>query len=59
MYKEKVVDFLLERCQLKDRFTEDEVHHVIGMIDVNSVTIHRARSQNGNISRIIDKLIIP
>ena len=47
MYKENVVDFLLDRCKLRGRFTEDEIHHVIGMIDVNSVTIHRGRGQNG------------
>ena len=49
MYQEKVVDFLLDRCQLSDRFTADEIHHLIGMIDVNSVTIHRARGQSGEL----------
>ena len=39
-YKEKVVDFLLIRCGLESRFSEEEVWHVLGALDVNSVRIN-------------------
>ena len=39
-YKEKVVDFIRIKCDLESKFTEDEVVHVLGVLDVNSVRIH-------------------
>ena len=39
-YKEKVVDFIRIKCGLESKFTEDEVFHVLGVLDVNSVRIH-------------------
>ena len=39
-YKEKVVDFIRIKCDLESKFTEDEVFHVLGVLDVNSVRIH-------------------
>jgi len=34
------VDFILESCGLADTFTEDEILHVLGVVDVNSVRLH-------------------
>ena len=39
-YKEKVVDFLRITCGLESRFSEEEIFHVLGSLDVNSVRIH-------------------
>ena len=39
-YKEKVVDFLRITCGLESRFSEEEVWHVLGALDVNSVRIN-------------------
>ena len=40
-------DFLRVRCELAERFTEEEVLHVLGAIDVNSVRIHCQRPNRG------------
>ena len=45
-YKEKVVDFLRITCGLKERFSEEEILHVLGALDVNSVRIHAAADNN-------------
>ena len=39
-YKETVVDFIRINCGLASTFTEEEVFHVLGSLDVNSVRIH-------------------
>ena len=39
-YKEKVVDFIRIKCELESTFTENEIFHVLGALDVNSVRIH-------------------
>ncbi len=38
--RENVCDFLRNRCELANRFSEREVLHVLGALDVNSVRIH-------------------
>lgn len=43
MYKKNVVDYLLKDCGLKGRFSESEVLHVLGALDVNSVKINCQR----------------
>ena len=46
LYKTHVVDFLLRECGLEeDGYNEDEIFHVLGAIDVNSVKINCLRSQ--------------
>lgn len=40
MYKENVVDYLRVKCGLADRFSAQEIFHVLGALDVNSVKIH-------------------
>ena len=40
LYRSNVVDFLRNRCNLGDAFTDDDVFHVLGILDVNSVSIH-------------------
>ena len=45
-YKEKVVDFLRITCGLEQRFSEEEILHVLGALDVNSVRIHAAADNN-------------
>lgn len=40
LYKENVVDFLRERCGLAERFSEEEIFHVLGVLDVNSVRVN-------------------
>ena len=45
-YKEKVVDFLRITCGLEKRFSEEEILHVLGALDVNSVRIHAAADNN-------------
>ena len=47
VYKENVVDFLRDRCNLKDKFTEEEIFHVLGVLDVNSVRVNAASSAAG------------
>ena len=39
MYKENVVDFLREKCKLADRYTEEDIFHILGVLDVNSVKV--------------------
>ena len=46
-YNEKVVDFLRITCGLESRFSEEEINHVLGALDVNSVNIH---SDSNNVS---------
>lgn len=38
-YKEEVVDFLREKCKLKEKYSEDDMFHVLGVLDVNSVKV--------------------
>jgi hypothetical protein len=44
-YKAKVVDFLRITCGLESRFSEEEIFHVLGSLDVNSVRIHAENVQ--------------
>ena len=54
-YKEKVVDFLRITCGLEKRFSEEEILHVLGALDVNSVRIHAAADNNIPVSIYYDK----
>ena len=45
LYKEHVVDFLRKRCGLKHKFSEAEIFHVLGVLDVNSVRINAGQPQ--------------
>ena len=38
-YKENVVDFLREKCSLADKYSREEIFHVLGSLDVNSVKV--------------------
>ena len=53
-YKEKVVDFLRITCGLEKRFSEEEILHVLGALDVNSVRIHAAADNNIPVSIYYD-----
>lgn len=55
MYKEQVVDFLRQKCGLADRFSEKDVFHVLGALDVNSVKIH---CPGGRRNKVINALRI-
>ncbi|XP_039275634.1 SET domain-containing protein SmydA-8-like isoform X4 [Nilaparvata lugens] len=37
--KVNIVDFLLKRCKLEGRFSDDEVHFVCGILEVNSFEV--------------------
>jgi len=39
MYKEFLVDMIRDQCGLGDTFSEEEVEHVSGVIDVNSIRL--------------------
>ncbi len=39
-YKENVVDFLRDKCGLADKYSREEIFHVLGALDVNSIKIH-------------------
>ncbi len=39
-YKENVVDFLRIKCGLKDKYSEEELFHGLGVLDVNGVKIN-------------------
>jgi len=41
LYKRFLVDFIRDSCGLGDTFTQEEVEHVSGMIDVNSIRVDR------------------
>ena len=57
-YKEKVIDFLRITCDLKERFSEEEIFHVLGALDVNSVRIHADSSVPVNALCFYDNYII-
>ena len=40
VYNENVVSFLLNECELKGKFTDEEIFHALGVLDVNSVKIN-------------------
>ena len=40
VYNENVVSFLLDKCGLKGQFTDEEIFHCLGVLDVNSVKIN-------------------
>ena len=40
-YQTHVVSFLREECGLADTFSEEEIFHALGVLDVNSVRINR------------------
>ena len=44
LYKKHVVDFLRERCGMAGKFGEEEIFHLLGVLDVNSVKINTQRS---------------
>ena len=46
--EENVVGYLLNKCGLRHRFSPEEVHHVVGVLEVNAFEVntdegHRAR----------------
>ena len=48
LYRSNVVDFLRRECHLNDVFTDDEIFHVLGILDVNSVAIHTSTMTQSN-----------
>ena len=46
--EENVVRYLLGRCQLGNRFTQQEVDHVVGVLEVNAFEV---TSQDGGRGR--------
>jgi len=40
MYNENVVSFLIDKCGLDGQYTEEEIFHALGVLDVNSVKIN-------------------
>ncbi|XP_059094035.1 uncharacterized protein LOC131889058 isoform X1 [Tigriopus californicus] len=48
LYQEHVVDFLRNTCGLASKFTEEEIFHVLGVIDVNSVKIHSSSQERSS-----------
>ena len=47
LYRKNVVEFLLDRCRLANVYSSEEIFHVLGILDVNSVAIH-ASAMVGN-----------
>ena len=56
-YKENVVDFIRNTCGLESKFTEDDVFHVLGALDVNSVRIHSETTNQVFFSGFIHKIM--
>lgn len=40
VYEENVVRFLREKCKLADKYSAEEIFHVLGVLDVNSIKVN-------------------
>lgn len=45
-YRQRVVDFIRKTCKLGSDFTDAEVHHVLGILSVNSFVVHDTSEDN-------------
>ena len=52
-YEKYIVNYLLHNLQLSDRFTNAQVHHAIGLINVNAVALKYPMNTERKISHII------
>lgn len=59
LYQEHVVDFLRNTCGLASNFSEEEVFHVLGVIDVNSVKIHSSSHERSSVTQYPGHALYP
>lgn len=45
-HRQRVTDFILKTCKLSNDFTSAEVHHVLGILGVNSFVVHDTDESN-------------